>query len=780
MNKYSSTIYAFDIETTTINEVVTHYLSSFISVDFGIRNKPINEIIDQMSEPAFMRTPAEINDFLVNLNEKAKKEKKRVLIYVFNLAYEFTFLINNIKFVRDNFKNSKTLFIKRRVPLFVKLDYIEFRCCYKLLNKSLSKCGENIGIAKQSIDYDNKYFSFSELPDYEYEYNKTDVIITLAAVLKECSLYDWLECVDDIPLTSTSFTRKNDIAINTRSDRIAWSSACNYQKNFSIDYINFLEKIFCGGYTHANAHYVAQALENVSSMDIVSSYIDTILHRQYPSFFKECKIDNKVGFLKKLLKNNTTDYMEVIKNYQKPFNRAFLACVTLINVQAKKLKNDNLILPLSLSKCEKFKGVKQDNGRVYSAKLITTNINEVDYFCLSLFYDFELVDCTKLYYTRVYKELPNFVTNSTRSYLREKSTLKDILHKIENGEKINKTDFFNANIGDYIYQSEQINAILSSDDMKDIIEDNYRAAKNKLNACYGKNVQKLITPNIIYDVKNDEYIVSDSEKIEAKYLMRDFTKGLYITSYSRLNLFCFGMYLIENTETALIYSDTDSWKCYGDLKNVKRVNVEYNKLIESIVYNSEDYNIGYFDYEAEYKYFSTLGCKKYIFSYDGDGIKSTIAGVNKKKSSKAFTELFKRLNYDFPLLCSIAFSPCTILDYSIIEKLITKYHNNEYDMIVTDENGKSGNIRGVNMVELCKSDYVLMDSTKLAITEFINHINTLQGIDLNITPTKIYRNSSGEVDYKYIINWNDEVNAIRGESVEHDKQIDMGVKEIWE
>lgn len=90
------------------------------------------------------------------------------------------------------------------------------------------------------------------------------------------------------------------------------------------------------------------------------------------------------------------------------------------------------------------------------------------------------------------------------------------------------------------------------------------------------------------------------------------------------------------------YSDTDSWKVYGDIHNAVRVNEEYNHFIEGIVHNSEDYNIGYFDYEELYAYFATLGCKKYITS-DGEEIKCTIAGVNKRATSKAFTELFKRL-----------------------------------------------------------------------------------------------------------------------------------------
>ena len=123
---------------------------------------------------------------------------------------------------------------------------------------------------------------------------------------------------------------------------------------------------------------------------------------------------------------------------------------------------------------------------------------------------------------------------------------------------------------------------------------------------------------------NDFYINELDDGVKAKVLYRDFTNGLYITAYSRLNLFCYALYLIYRTDARLIYSDTDSWKVYGDIHNAVRVNEEYNHFIEGIVHNSEDYNIGYFDYEELYAYFATLGCKKYITS-DGEKIKCTIA-----------------------------------------------------------------------------------------------------------------------------------------------------------
>ena len=96
---YSNIIYSFDIETTTNeNHITSHYLSNFVSVDFGLlRNEPA-EILFNISAPFFCRTADDINDFLIKLNNKAEKQDTKFLIFIHNFSYEFDYLINNVKF----------------------------------------------------------------------------------------------------------------------------------------------------------------------------------------------------------------------------------------------------------------------------------------------------------------------------------------------------------------------------------------------------------------------------------------------------------------------------------------------------------------------------------------------------------------------------------------------------------------------------------------------------------------------------------------------------------
>lgn len=761
--EYSNIIYGFDIETSTVNHITAHYLSSFVSVDFNTRHN--ESIISGMSAAHFCRYNGDVNDYLINLNAAAEREKKYIIIYCHNLAYEFDYLIKNIDFIKENFSNKESLFIKPRIPLFIRCGYLEFRCSYRLLNKSLRELGYIHGFNKLDIDYKQQWFPFSVLPAVEYEYNERDVQLMLLSVLKECNQWKFIETVADIPLTITGLTRKNNMYINTLTDRKNYGGMCAYQKKYTADYIQFLENTFQGGYTHANALYVNRPLHNVVSFDIVSSYIDTILHRDYPHFFRRYNGKYPLGYFKYIASQNTNDYMDVINHYSKPFKVSFMATITLKNVKARQIKN-NLILPISVSKCAYVDGLTADNGRIYKAHLVRLNVTEVDYFILNQFYTFEVVECTEIHYTSFHKQLANFVLKSTREYLHEKSTLKAVLAKVDKNRKLTEKDFFNEAKGETIYSKSEIENIISlpKPERKTILNNNYMVAKGKLNAQYGINVQKLLNPVINYDIKNDEYINDVELGVTSKVLYRDFVKGLYITAYSRLNLFCFALWLMERTDTILVYSDTDSWKCCDDIENAIKAQEEYNAYIEKIVHNSIDYNIGYFDYECNYADYCTLGCKKYITS-DGQRIVTTIAGVSKKAASEAYTELYKSLHYDFDELCKIAFNPCTILSWTVTDKLITKYNTGPYNEQVTDENGTTGTIEGYNMVELVNSDYVLMDYDKGNINEYIDYFCTLQGVEANIIPTYIYRDDTGAVKYKYLTDWNEAINVLRGEDV---------------
>ena len=766
--EYSNIIYAFDIETTTTpNGVVAHYLSNFICCDFEKRKN--KNLLQEFSTPTFCRTPEDIDKFLKKLSKE--NGTKIVQIYVHNLTYEFDFLIKNVAFVRRNFDNKNSLFIRPRIPLYVKCKNIEFRCSYRLLNQSLEKIGVQLGFNKLEIDYKKQYFCFSDLPENEYQYNLRDTQITLLAVLKECNKWAFINSVADIPLTSTSFTRKNNKYINDIKDTKEFSRHCNYQRYFSKDDIAFFEKTFSGGYTHANAFFTGQPLDDVMSIDIVSSYPSTMLYREFPNFMHKYKGEHAFNYFLLLVKYNDFDNissLDLIQNYSRPFKYAFCAKLRLYNVQAKVLKNKNLILPISASKCENLKQVKLDNGRIYSAKSLDVFVTEVDLYILKQFYNFSVINCFELWSTKTYKPLEKYILTAVKSYLYEKSTLKKILSNMNHDKKyrVNVDDFFNAEKNDFIYSDDIINNIcaLPLSEQCQTVNDNYRLSKNKLNAQYGINVQHLMQDDIEYNVDKDTFSIIEDSGVVPRVLYRDFIKGTYITAYSRLTLFVFALYLIENTNAILYYSDTDSWKVGGDLKEIEKATKEYNNKLEDALQISKYYNVGAFDIECVYKKFCTLGCKKYIVS-DGEEIEVTIAGVNKINTSKAYSEIYKKLDFDFDELVDVAFTPCTILEYSVTKKLIMKYQNNNYSERVFDENGDSDIIMGVNMCQLCESDYILMNYEKPLVAAYIDYFSTLQGRTFDFIPTIIFRDESGDIQIQKLSDWKKTLKIYKTEDI---------------
>lgn len=715
---YNDIIYSFDIETTTVNETVVIYLSNFMSVNFYQFKNSDDTIKKAISKPVFCRTSEEINNFLINLNKDSGE--KTTIVFIHNLAYEFDYLIKNVPFVYKNFNNKQSLFVKPRIPLFIRLGHIELRCSYKLLNKSLGLLGQLYDFPKLRIDYDKKYYPFSTLPPKEYDYNAQDTRLTLFAILKECQQWPFIKTVADIPYTSTGFTRKNNKEINSKRIYNICANYCNYQKEFSKDFIEFLENCFCGGYNHSNAYYTFLPIEKpVLSLDIISSYPDSMLHRDFPHFFQEYTGKHKLAFFKHLINVNDTDYLLCIKNYRRPFKYSFLVEVELENITPKILRGDNLILPISFNKCTDVGLNSRDNGRIYKAKKLTICCTEIDFFCYTMFYDFKVKNVKRLYYTKYHTPLPEYIRNSVTTYLTEKSDLKQKL-------KIQEDDFLSKM---------------------------YLKSKEKLNAQYGINVQKLLPLNIKYNVDDDNFITERKNIIEDKVLTRDFISGIYICSYSRLNLFCFGQYLCNHAknEVHLLYSDTDSYKVLGDNADIKQVVNDYNNMVEKIVHNSKNHNIGLFDLDGEYEAFCTCGCKKYIY-LKNNKIYVTIAGINKRVFSESLTNLYNNLGDDFDFLCKIAFSPDTLLDYSVTEKMVSKYHNDFFEKEVIDENGKAGIIKGNNMVEICDTGYILNDCEKAAIYDYVNHCETLQNRSIAKTPTFIYK-KDGIVKWSFISDW---------------------------
>lgn len=121
--------------------------------------------------------------------------------------------------------------------------------------------------------------------------------------------------------------------------------------------------------------------------------------------------------------------------------------------------------------------------------------------------------------------------------------------------------------------------------------------------------------------------------------------GVWTTAHSR-NCLEKGLKLIHDTEGAnFVYCDTDSLKYTG---SVDWSGYNDARIAECLVSGSHatdrkgvEHYMGVFESEDDpetgfaYRYFKTLGAKKYAFvEKEGESVHCTIAGVNKKKGGK--------------------------------------------------------------------------------------------------------------------------------------------------
>lgn len=94
----------------------------------------------------------------------------------------------------------------------------------------------------------------------------------------------------------------------------------------------------------------------------------------------------------------------------------------------------------------------------------------------------------------------------------------------------------------------------------------------------------------------------------------------------------------------VIYCDTDSIKFTGDHRaDFDRINKELQETaVKAGAYadnrDGKRYYLGTWDQEDTMVRFKTLGAKKYLYELEDGRIRSTIAGVNKKRGQEFFTE----------------------------------------------------------------------------------------------------------------------------------------------
>lgn len=619
------------------------------------------------------RTWEEYQNFLAVLSEVlGLSEDMRLVVYVHNLAYEW-------QFVRKILKWDKVFFLDERKPVYAITGGYEFRCSLKLSSKSLAKVGEDLVKYKEhkhvgDLDYQLNRFHSTPLTDEELGYCEADIRVLLAYIQEKIETD---KQIDYIPLTNTGYVRNH-------CRKACFRKYKDYKRLMSeltldADEYSQLKRGFAGGFTHANARYVAEGkekpLENVGSFDFTSSYPAVMLTEQFP--MSKSKL---IGHI-----DDWNQFHYYLNNYCCLFD------VTLTNV-FPKVDYDH---PISRSKLIKFEGITEDNGRIVSAEVMSLTMTEQDWFVFDSFYNYEHIEVRMF---RIYEKrfLPKPFYRAILELYKRKTILKDV-----EGEEIN-----------------------------------YMISKNMLNAAYGMIVTDIVREVIEYDYENSEYtkpVKPDLEEAIEKYNKATkrflfYPWGVWVTAYARRNLFS-GILACGDD---YIYSDTDSIKIFNPDKHMDYINDYNNKLLNKIEkiaaylgINSTEYApknkkgvskpIGVWEYEGTYKRFKTLGAKRYLYEKQDGKYVLTVAGVNKKKACeylvKKYGDPFKGFTHDL------------IVPEEYSGRLTLTYVDKPCDGIAKDYLGNTCEFHEKSFIHMEPSEYNLTMSS-----EYRGFINLIYGI----------------------------------------------------
>ena len=134
----------------------------------------------------------------------ALNDRKRLVVYVHNLPYEF-------QFMRKHFTWSKVFFLEERKPVYAITDFgVEFRCSLKLSNKSLAATANDLlkyPVKKMvgDLDYSKIRHSRTPMTAEELKYCENDVRVILNYIQEKIESDGG---ITHIPLTNTGYVRR--------------------------------------------------------------------------------------------------------------------------------------------------------------------------------------------------------------------------------------------------------------------------------------------------------------------------------------------------------------------------------------------------------------------------------------------------------------------------------------------------------------------------------------------------------------------------------------------
>lgn len=595
-------------------------------------------------------------------------DKKRAICYVHNLPYDSHFFLPWID-VEDMFA------IDSHSPLsFFAENAFEFKCSLALSNKSLDKIGKEVGVGKvKGFDYTKLRHHATPLTDEEWKYCMFDVIVLYHYI--EGQIAENKRNITDIAKTFTGVTRRA-----CRKDCVNDSIHVKYYKECKIKDIEImraLQQAFQGGYTHSNSANAGYTLENVDSYDLSSDYPSQMVKQKFP------------------ITRFRKDMTRTIRDPER------YASLIKISITGLKAKTHHSVISTSKIIGGAPPDAVVDNGRLVSTGMtISMWITEMDYIVYKMFYDWDKDDeeIEAVYYAQKgYLSAP-YVLYCLKLY-EDKTKLKD------------------------------------SEDPNDKYK--YKMAKMQINSLYGMSVTSPMRLKWLYEYdgedvtwstecKTEQELLDDANKSRTNFLAYQW--GVWVTAYARYDLLRTIKRISDEGDgydedgrpfDDVVYCDTDSIKILNGAKH-KHIFDEFNAEVEAAmkkaikvldpdldedVYAPKDPHgnprpLGIFAYEPNeidkslpsYRYFKTLGAKRYVFSFTEDWDKPdhfgiTIAGLPKRNAQTLVEIALKEDTTPFDL-----FTDQLSIPKELTGKNIVTYIDSGFDEDVMDYLGNPAHV----------------------------------------------------------------------------------------
>lgn len=526
------------------------------------------------------------------------------VIFVHNLSFEFAWLSTELTragYTFDVFaiKNRKVLTLR------MKEINIEFRCSYKMTNRSLEKFlkdNPDCGLAKMvgSLDYRVERTPLSNLTDEQMSYCIVDVLGLYRAISLEMKKTN--DTIATLPLTSTGFVRR---ALREKvSNDLSYKNLC-YEMILTPDQYKLVRRLCKGGDTLASmSQPIGTILYDGDSFDYKSEYPAQLVEQKYPIG----KFRDEVGVTMTRIREIEED-----GDYY----------ITEVVIRGCRIKSS--IQPIPCISCYTADYISDDaivyNGRLLSASEVYIAFDMPSFQLFRKQYDYDEIFFGETYSCQ-YDYLPQIFRDFVVEIFRGKCELE--------------------------YEKDEVPH--TEEEIKNLQQD-YALYKNRLNGIFGMCYTNPLHDEYTY--LPEEYAWSEPAGVDLDD--PETRKKLYKGQQNAVAPYIWGVHTASLGRVALDrlintvgwfdtwYCDTDSNKCARKPEiraRAEELNVELRALAERsgarVDIKGKSYYLGVVECETlndPILEFRTQGAKKYVYRLK-DGLHMTLAGVAKEEVSQ--------------------------------------------------------------------------------------------------------------------------------------------------